>query len=1200
MRFNTASGNDGAGHDATRINWSELVADTNPLNALDGDLELSVSGDLWVDLNGFVQVFGGFAFTKSSMDVTLAGETEPTTVDVMTFALDQVNVFVGAGPYFNPDGEDHADKGQAVGLLLKDVTLAVGLFRHTDGPGSGKYYAISAFAQDFELVGLELNPSESFFLDASGYRIEVNGGDTGAINFAADGGFQVGTVVFDYTSALQRVAIEDATLIIGDYVYISGGFALTRQTAMDVELSGSGTDHVDVIAIGAGNVDVFVGSGPYFIEGSENRDPDAVGLALENVNFGILLMRSTDTPSRKYTALKATADRVGLVGLDSLILSASGVSVEYNSSNRPGDTVIDFSNDVYLLDTGNGELEIDYETKVLRASVDDARLQINSYVFISGGLAFSKGPTRQVDLTVGTANVSTIDIGAEDLTIFFGVDGPYWTDLDGSNTISWSDADGNTLSQDAAGSDDEFVDVGETAELNPDAVGLAITNANLAMTLRKTVGGTTKYLALHATADQVGFVGIDAFQLEGSTVAVDLNLALGAGATNTTPVVNFASTYAGNERQALFDFLGGGDDISVVELEAAFGVGFATEAVSTVEQLMMLLDIGGAPPDGILPDEILLVTEVVDQLSNSLSEGELEDLKDQILALDADGDGKFDPIGYEVITGSGSLYLSAAQRQIHASADQVLINVAEFLYVQGSVALDIGSRETVTIRTGIPAGLGSEASDAVALINDALADLSGGLNGLKTAVQTKIQNAINVSLRPAVEGLLDDVIDSIVSYLETELANFVGTVGDLTDAQLNAAADAVRNLVSGALNDVLANFSVDSLLDQLIDPIVNEVIEVLPELLRDPVSGLLDALLDPIREKINSEFGATLQEALDDAIERITASVSEAIEAALQAAASTVTATIAAAELAIEEAISNALDPQFDRVDAQLQKLVAKALARLDPLFVRLQAITQIEIEEDFSTIKNVEVEVTALGISNATAFVGLPPDGGFNFSQLLSEQISTAIGLYVEGFEMGLGIFKPVLSKKLPTFTALRLHADVAGFSDGDPTGDVLELIAKVIDVELNLGGPIVEGAGALFGNATIDFVVSFSNANSALDGYPVQTGTTILTPTIYLDFEGERILASVKYASLTISEFVHITGSFAFEKGTVQTVDVTGGTHRPGARCSSDWTRLAPPSRCEPYSGNGSSHSRAVLHDHWRVERARFHRLGWTVLDR
>ena len=78
VRFNSASGDDGDGRSGLpcRIDWSALYPDsTDALNALSGDLQLSVSGDLWVDLGGFVQVFGGFAFTKSSMDVTLAGET---------------------------------------------------------------------------------------------------------------------------------------------------------------------------------------------------------------------------------------------------------------------------------------------------------------------------------------------------------------------------------------------------------------------------------------------------------------------------------------------------------------------------------------------------------------------------------------------------------------------------------------------------------------------------------------------------------------------------------------------------------------------------------------------------------------------------------------------------------------------------------------------------------------------------------------------------------------------------------------------------------------------------------------------------------------------------------------------------------------------------------------------------------------------
>ena len=91
---------------------------------------------------------------------------------------------------------------------------------------------------------------------------------------------------------------------------------------------------------------------------------------------------------------------------------------------------------------------------------------------------------------------------------------------------------------------------------------------------------------------------------------------------------------------------------------------------------------------------------------------------------------------------------------------------------------------------------------------------------------------------------------------------------------------------------------------------------------------------------------------------------------------------------------------------------------------------------------------------------------------------------------------------------------------------------------MQLNLGGPIIPGAGALFGPATIDFPTSFPTTG----GYPVPTGTT--SAPITLDFPGgELIRASVGNATLKISSFVHITGSLAFEKGAVQTVHVTGG---------------------------------------------------------
>ena len=67
-------------------------------------------------------------------------------------------------------------------------------------------------------------------------------------------------------------------------------------------------------------------------------------------------------------------------------------------------------------------------------------------MFVHGSLAFEKGPEQTVKLTdSSTKTVTTINVGAENLTIFVGVNGPYWTDVDGDQDISWALPDGTTL-----------------------------------------------------------------------------------------------------------------------------------------------------------------------------------------------------------------------------------------------------------------------------------------------------------------------------------------------------------------------------------------------------------------------------------------------------------------------------------------------------------------------------------------------------------------------------------------------------------------------------------------------------------------------------------------------------------------------------------------------------------------------------------
>src|SRR5260221_12447405 len=97
----------------------------------------------------------------------------------------------------------------------------------------------------------------------------------------------------------------------------------------------------------------------------------------------------------------------------------------------------------------------------------------------------------------------------------------------------------------------------------------------------------------------------------------------------------------------------------------------------------------------------------------------------------------------------------------------------------------------------------------------------------------------------------------------------------------------------------------------------------------------------------------------------------------------------------------------------------------------------------------------------------------------------------------MALGFFKPVAGKQLPNFTALKLTAGSAGFTDGG--AGILEIVAQGITVDLNLGGKLVQGI-PFAGDATIDFPESFKGSTNVPKGYPVATSTT--TPPIYLDF--------------------------------------------------------------------------------------------------
>ena len=311
--------------------------------------------------------------------------------------------------------------------------------------------------------------------------------------------------------------------------------------------------------------------------------------------------------------------------------------------------------------------------------------------------------------------VSFLTIGAANVNAFVGINGPYWTDLDGDRNFSWALPDGTTLTN-ADGTPMAAVivdgvtygdsnsnlkpDVGETAELNANATGLVINDFDFGMALMKPTNPIdfVKYFALKADAEEISLVGMEGVTLSAQRLSVEVNSSTPmAFGIPLTKVVDFASTYE-SERQALFDFIAGGDGvISVSEFEAAFGADFGvSEAISKVDELVALLDVGGGPPAGTIPDTLLTIDEVIDRLMPSYKTAANEA---SIRAFDVDGDEKFDPVGYEVNTGSTPVYLAMDSFAVKAEG-RVELDILGSLTLSGSLAFELGPKEEVILANG--------------------------------------------------------------------------------------------------------------------------------------------------------------------------------------------------------------------------------------------------------------------------------------------------------------------------------------------------------------------------------------------------------------------------------------------------------------------------------------------------------------------
>ena len=165
--------------------------------------------------------------------------------------------------------------------------------------------------------------------------------------------------------------------------------------------------------------------------------------------------------------------------------------------------------------TRNGELVT--ETVNLSAGpftnlgVSSGTLTIDEFAHVTGDFHLSLGTPLEAPLSgtspETTQSLEVITIGASQIKVFVGIDGPYFTDLNNDGVITGEDVNGNGV-----------IDAEESDELHGEAAGLFVEGARLALLLAApeahidpTTGqplprdpnNTASYTALRVQADSV-------------------------------------------------------------------------------------------------------------------------------------------------------------------------------------------------------------------------------------------------------------------------------------------------------------------------------------------------------------------------------------------------------------------------------------------------------------------------------------------------------------------------------------------------------------------------------------------------------------------------------------------------------------------------------------------------------------------------
>ncbi|MCJ8344308.1 hypothetical protein MJH12_02120, partial [bacterium] len=362
-----------------------------------------------INIYNFFQVSGGFSLNKYTETMTLS-DGNTVSVDLLTLGATGLDAFVGI----------NGGNADEIGFKVEDVDLALSILKEKGG-ANRKWTSLYSTIAKSEFVGL----SDSLTIESSDLLLEINkkASDGTVVDFAAKSlDIQTSastslTLNFDGArSELLRIS-GNLNLDIAGFFTVNGAFALSKSTET-ITLSDASTVTVDMMTIGANNVDSFIG-----INGGSD---DELGFKTTGVNFGLALMTDQANKARKWTSLYATATNSSFVGINDLTVSASNVSLEINLQDSVDSLLVDYSTNILSIDTSSSttiDLTMDgAKGKLLKVS---ASLDISVFGFfkVNGDFSFEKS-SKTVILSDGSSvDVDLLTLGANNVSAFAGLNG---------------------------------------------------------------------------------------------------------------------------------------------------------------------------------------------------------------------------------------------------------------------------------------------------------------------------------------------------------------------------------------------------------------------------------------------------------------------------------------------------------------------------------------------------------------------------------------------------------------------------------------------------------------------------------------------------------------------------------------------------------------------------------------------------------